>query len=127
MDRMAAIERVTESLMLLREGSHNIRRACVELTDALGLLDYEKRNEPLEQREAQVLQFLSEWDGERPPTFARIAEGCGLRSRSYARELCVSLEAKGLVTRLPGRARGVSIIGTAGAVVENDHDQNISG
>ena len=76
MDRMAAIERVTEGLMLLREGSHNTRRACVELSEALDLLDYEKQEEALDERERQVLEFLATWEGARSPTFQQIADGC---------------------------------------------------
>lgn len=113
MDRMAAIERVTEGLMLLREGSHNTRRACVELSEALDLLDYEKQEEALDERERQVLEFLATWEGPRSPTFQQIADGCDVNSRSYARTVALSLEQKGFIVRAPGRSRSITVLKTS--------------
>lgn len=116
MDRMAAIERVTEGLMLLREGSHNTRLACLELSEALELLDAKQFTDALEERESQVLEFLCAWEGARSPTFQQIADGCQLKSRSYAREVCLSLETKDYITRSPGRARSIHIIKNADGI-----------
>ena len=122
MDRMAAIERVTEGLMLLREGSHNVRMACMELKDALQLLDADKFTELLEDRESQVLEFLCAWEGARSPTFQQIADGCELKSRSYAREVCLALENKGYITRSPGRARSIHILKNADGISVQEDD-----
>lgn len=119
MDRMAAIERVSEGLMLLREGSHNTRKACDELAGALELLDFNESNE-LTERERQVLEFVQNWDGERPPTFQKIADGCDLSSRAHARDIAIKLEIKGYATRTPGRARSIVIIKPAPAGVEDE-------
>lgn len=113
MDRMAAIERVQEGLMLLREGTHNTRKACEELKEALDLLDYEEASTDLDERERQVLGLLQGWEGQRSPTFQQIADGCGFSSRSYAREVAISLENKGYIARSAGRARSITVLKTA--------------
>lgn len=113
MDRMAAIERVTEGLMLLREGSHNTRRACEELAGALELLDYQEATADLTEREAQVLALLIRWEGQRSPTFQQIADGCGFSSRNHARDIAISLENKGYIGRSAGRARSITVLKTA--------------
>jgi repressor LexA len=43
------------------------------------------------------------------PTYREIARACGLASPSSARYWVDRLEAEGLVTRLPGKARSISV------------------
>ena len=112
MDRMAAIERVTEGLMLLREGSHNVRRAGAELTEALELLQYKPEDDALDDRERQVLEFLATWEGARSPTFQQVAEGCDYSSREHARQIVIRLADKGFIARSAGRARSITVLKT---------------
>lgn len=116
MDRMKAIEQVKEGLALLQEGARYASDACQHLQQALDLLDHPR--EALTDRERHVLEVITGWEGQRPPSFQELAEACGLSSRSYARDLVISLEDKRYVQRATGRARAFKVLRPASPTAE---------
>lgn len=113
---MKAIEQTKEALALLQAGARHATDACQHLQQALDLLDHPR--ETLTDRERHVLEVIASWEGPRPPSFQELAEACGLSSRSYARDLVLSLEDKRYVQRAIGRARAFKVLRPAPTTAE---------
>lgn len=67
------------------------------------------------ERQAAVLGFIRTFSDETgfSPSYQQIADGLGLRSKSRICEAVTQLEERGLLHRLPGRARSITIVGRA--------------
>ncbi|MDB6164044.1 MAG: transcriptional repressor, LexA family [Xanthomonadaceae bacterium] len=76
----------------------------------------------LTDRQQAILTFVRERiaaDG-MPPTWAEIARAFGFRQTRAAQKHLQALEAKGYLTLLPGKARGIRLPGTGGMARRND-------
>ena len=76
----------------------------------------------LTDRQQAILDFVRtriEADG-LPPTWAEIAQAFGFRQTRAAQKHLQALEAKGYLTLLPGKARGIRLVGTAVASRRDD-------
>ncbi len=76
----------------------------------------------LTDRQQAILDFVRErigMDG-LPPTWAEIARAFGFRQTRAAQKHLQALEAKGYLTLLPGKARGIRLAGTRRPASRND-------
>lgn len=84
-----------------------------EAIQALSLSAHDNlHRDPLPPAQARVLAFLRQFifDQKIPPTRLEIAQGLGFRSENSAQDHLVALHQKGLVTLLPGTARGIRLV-----------------
>ncbi len=63
----------------------------------------------LTRKQHECLEFITSYIHENgyPPSFDNIKDGMGLRSKSGVHRLLVGLEARGMIRRLPNRARSI--------------------
>jgi len=87
---------------------------------ALAILRYAQMNRPhtkragMTKRQADCLAFIQrERAAGRHPSMNDIAKGLSLRSKAGVHRLVVALEERGLVHRLPNRARSIEVIEVA--------------
>ena len=68
-------------------------------------------------RQRQTLSFIEHYQAEHggiSPTLQEIANGLGFKSRGNVQEFVNGLERQGYITRDASRARGITVVGTAG-------------
>jgi repressor LexA len=63
---------------------------------------------PLTRRQRELLEYLRSCDD--CPSFIEMRDALGLTSKSGIHRLLSSLEERGYITRLPNRARAISIV-----------------
>jgi repressor LexA len=76
----------------------------------------------LTDRQQAILDFVRERiarDG-LPPTWAEIAQAFGFRQTRAAQKHLLALEAKGCLTLLPGKARGIRLRGHSASIASHD-------
>jgi repressor LexA len=77
----------------------------------------EPRKQPiafgLTKKQLELLTFLRKWAATRPevgPSYAEMAAGIGIVSKSGVNRLVVALEERGCIRRLPNRARSIEVL-----------------
>lgn len=64
-------------------------------------------------RQRQVLDFILDYQMKRgvAPSYGEIADGVGLASKQGPHRIVSALEERGYISRLPGRARSIVVLG----------------
>lgn len=67
----------------------------------------------LTKRQADALGFIRSYHAERgiTPTFTEIMDELGLHSKAGVHRILTGLENRGVITRMPKRARAIAIVG----------------
>ncbi len=93
---------------------HDKQLSLDEIAAALNGTDQSVR--PTE-KQAELLQFITRHIAETgvAPTYGEMVAAMGLHSRSGIFRLLTGLEERGLIRRLPFRARAIEVITSAGA------------
>jgi|GEM_PF-3811672 len=89
---------------MLADAVYKLMRAKKSINTSFGLT----------ARQAALLDFIHEYHDKHgiPPSFDEMREASGLRSKSGIFRILTALEERGHISRLPNRARSITLEGT---------------